>query len=146
MCEFISWIEFKDEILYMTDRDLETSNGRKLLKDVGYEDIEGHGLIRKFYNIADGKGKNKECEDFSTPDNFPFDIVRDIKKGLFSRFGVAVKILTKPARAQYDAARKTARVQYGVACQTGRAQYDTACKTAFWEIVNIKENRIKAWQ
>jgi len=121
MSNFISWIEYKDEILYMTDRDLETSRGKKLSRDIGFEDIAGHGAIRSFFNIPDGKGTNRESTDFSTPDNFPQDIVRDVKKGLFTRCG---KEIEQPAWAKYKEIKHS----------------------AFWELAKIKKNRVKAWQ
>ena len=135
MSNFISWIEYKDEILYMTDRDLETSRGKKLLRDIGFEDIAGHGAIRSFFNIPDGKGTDKESTDFSTPDNFPQDIVRDVKKGLFTRCGAALQILTPPALAGYKEIE-----------QPAWAKYKEIKHSAFWELTKIKENRVKAWQ
>ena len=46
-------------------------------------DLTGHGAIRYYYDNFKG-GIDKECEDFSSPDNFPSEIVQDIKLGKFS--------------------------------------------------------------
>ena len=135
MSNFISWIEYKDEILYITDKDVETSRGKKLSRDIGFEDIAGHGAIRSFFNIPDGKGTDKESTDFSTPDNFPQDIVRDVKKGLFTRCGAALQILTPPALAEYKEIE-----------QPALAEYKEIEQPAFWELAKIKKNRVKAWQ
>ena len=157
MCEFISWIEYKDEFLYLTSKDLETSKGRKLYKDVGVEDIKGHGAIRKFFNLGQKEGINMECEDFSVPENFPKDIVRDIKKGLFAGFGIAEKLLTKPAWADYKKIKQSAwadckkiqqpaQANYKKIEQSAWADYKKIKQSAFWELVKIKANRVKAWQ
>ena len=135
MCEFISWIEYKDEILYLTSKDLETRKGREMLKSVGREDIAGHGAIRYYFNIPDGKGTPKECTDFSTPNNFPEDIVRDIKEGLFIGFGIGKQLLTKPAWAEYKEIR-----------QSEWAKYEKIRQSAFWGLVKQKKKRTGAWQ
>ena len=168
MSNFISWIEYKDEILYMTDKNLETSRGKKLSRDIGFEDIAGHGAIRSFFNIPDGKGTNRESTDFSTPDNFPQDIVRDVKKGLFTRCGVALQILTppalaeykeiehsawtkykkieQPAWAEYKEIKYSAWAKYKEIGQPAWAKYKEIKHSAFWELAKIKKNRVKAWQ
>ena len=167
MCEFLSWIEYKEEIIYITAADLETSKGKKLLKDVGWEDIKGHGAIRKFFTIPDGKGTNKECTDFSTPTNFPKEIVRDIKKGLFIGFGTPSGILIDPIdkayrtqkntlykayRAQKDTLYKAYEAQIDPIDKAYRTQKNTIDKAyralidTYWNLVKIKKNRVKAWQ
>ena len=59
MCEFISWIEYKGEILFLTDDELETKEGKDLKKYLGssyYTDIVGHGAIVAYYvGIAKGR-------------------------------------------------------------------------------------------
>ena len=142
MCNFISWIEYKDEILYMTDRDLETSRGKKLLRDIGFEDIAGHGAIRSFFNIPNGKGTRKESKNFSTPDNFPQDIVRDVKKGLFTRCGVALQILTPPALAEYKEIEHSAWTKYKKIEQPAWAKYKEIEQSALAEYKEIKQS---AW-
>jgi len=142
MCNFISWIEYKDEILYMTDRDLETSRGKKLSRDIGFEDIAGHGAIRSFFNIPDGKGTDRESTDFSTPDNFPQDIVRDVKKGLFTQYGVALQILTPPAWAKYKKIEHSASAEYKEIEQPARAKYKEIEKPAW---AKYKQIKYSAW-
>ena len=140
MCNFISWIEYKDEILYMTDRDLETSRGKKLSRDIGFEDIAGHGAIRSFFNIPDGKGTDRESTDFSTPDNFPQDIVRDVKKGLFTRCGVALQILTPPALAEYKEIEHSAWTKYKKIEQPAWAKYKEIEQPAWAKYKGIKHS------
>jgi len=142
MCNFISWIEYKDEILYMTDRDLETSRGKKLSRDIGFEDIAGHGAIRSFFNIPDGKGTDRESTDFSTPDNFPQDIVRDVKKGLFTQYGVALQILTPPALAEYLEIEQSALAEYLKIEQSTLAEYLKIRHSAWAKYEEIEQSAL----
>ena len=86
MCEFISWKEIKTktgtEILFLTHDDIyNTSRGLELQKHTTKDDFVGHGAIAFYYQIDANKGTNKECTDFSTPDNFPPEIVAALKSG-----------------------------------------------------------------
>ena len=82
MCEFISWIEKDGQVYYLTYRDIYHTRRGKELRDYckSKDDLIGHGAIRFYYDNFVG-GEDKECTDFSTPDNFPPEIVEDIKKG-----------------------------------------------------------------
>jgi hypothetical protein len=96
----MSWIEYQGKIYFLDDNKLNTKEGRELLQYLGdrkYEDIPGHGAILHYYPELKHKGKDKECTDFSTPDNFPSKIVEAIKKGLFVNFGACPQILTASA-------------------------------------------------
>ena len=53
MCEFISWIEYEKKNYFLTDKDLESKEGKSLIKFLGSsfrEDIKGHGAIRTYFN------------------------------------------------------------------------------------------------
>jgi hypothetical protein len=103
MCQFISYIKKEGEIYFLTTKDIESKKGKEL-RDYckNDEDLKGHGAIRKFFDFTGGK--EFECEDFSTPDNFPPQIVSAIKKVKFSRwFGPVPKgILRAPLYADYQ--------------------------------------------
>ena len=86
MCEFASWIEKDGDKYFLKDSDLQTKEGRRLvkkLKDSGkyYEDICGHGAIKEYYPELKN-GIEKECTDFSKLSNFPGEIVEAIKEKL----------------------------------------------------------------
>jgi len=63
MCEFISWIKTEDgDLVYMTDKDLETSRGRRLVRDSGRsEDVLGHGFLKQYMDL-DGDTSYDENE------------------------------------------------------------------------------------
>lgn len=127
MCDFISWIEYKGEILFLTKHELETTRGKALRKHLGSQfknDVKGHGAIEWYYKLKDNVGAHKECEDFSNPKNFPAVIVKAIKAGDFCGIGIAENLLTKPAWAEYT------KIQ----------------GQAFWKLAKKKENRRKAWR
>ncbi len=171
MCEFISWIEYKKEILFLTKYELETVQGKKLRKYLGtqYEnDIKGHGAIEWYYKLKPNSGRHKECTDFSLPDNFPKPIAAAIKKGLFCGIGIAEQLLTKPAWAEYEKIALAALAEYKKIAlaalaeykkialaalaeyekiaQAAWAEYEKIAQPAFWKIFKTKKNRIKAWQ
>ncbi len=82
MCEYISWVESNGKVLFLTDKDIKIWNNAKdrpLQPD--RSEIAGHGAIRLYYGTKNCDGINKECIDFSTPDNFPSQIVKAIKSG-----------------------------------------------------------------
>ena len=101
MCEFISWKSFEGKNYFLTNDDLNTKEGEKLLKPEVIADLCGHGAIESYYFELKGKGSNMECIDFSSPDNFPKEILKAIKLGKFSRFGVCLDILNDVGRKKY---------------------------------------------
>ena len=160
MCEFMSWIEYQGKIYFLDDNKLNTKEGRELLQYLGdrkYEDIPGHGAILHYYPELKHKGKDKECTDFSTPDNFPSKIVEAIKKGLFVNFGACPQILTASAldlflrseTGKIYAELEKARAEWEKACDewyNTSSEWEKADKSYFWQLARIKKNRIKLWQ
>jgi hypothetical protein len=150
MSQFISWIEHEGKNYYLTGKDLETKEGRELVKYVKCnEDIKGHGAIRHYYSELKDKGIEKECEDFSTPENFPKDIVKEIKEGKFYNIGICVDILMASARAKYEKVKASARAEYwkveasswaeyGKVEASARAEYDkveASARAEYWKVV-----------
>ena len=104
MCEFVSWVEHEDKLYYLTANLLNTKEGRDLKKFLGTayaEDIKGHGAIERYFGI---KGNHHECDDFSSPKNFPKEIVEAMKAGAFRGIGIPdeSQVLTKKAYADYE--------------------------------------------
>ena len=107
MCEFVSWVEHEDKLYYLTANLLNTKEGRALKKHLGTayaEDIKGHGAIEHYFGI---KGKHCECTDFSSPNNFPAEIVKAMKSGAFRGIGIpdASQVLTMKVYADYQSKR-----------------------------------------
>jgi len=102
MCQFISWIEHDNHNYFLTTKDLETKEGKKLLQKDVRDDIQGHGAIRAYYPELKNMGINKECEDFSNPNNFPNDIIRAIKTGQFEDIGICTDILNDKGKRKYE--------------------------------------------
>ena len=78
MCDFISYIEKNGEILYLTDKEVFSKFGKEHLKGCLYNDILGHGAIRKFYNIQ--RGRDVEIRDFWNLEKLPKEIAAKIKE------------------------------------------------------------------
>jgi hypothetical protein len=93
MCDFISWKEYKGKNYFLQNSDLDTKEGKKLLKPEVKSDICGHGTIESYYPELKDKGVKKECTDFSSPSNFPKEIVIAIKKGKLSCIGICLDVL-----------------------------------------------------
>ncbi len=125
------------ELKYLTLPDLKTKRGKELREHLGsrfYHDICGHGAIDWYYNLK-GRGYNREYTDFSNPSKMPPEIAEAIKRGDLRGIGIAPALLTKQARATYDAAIKPAGVTYAAAIMN-----------IFWDLFADPKNRIKAWR
>ena len=170
MCEFISWVEHENTLYYLTANLLNTKEGRALKKHLGAqynEDIKGHGAIERYFGI---KGKHHECDDFSSPKNFPEEIVNAMKAGAFRGIGIpdASQVLTERAWADYCSKRAPLYADYQSKRDAIISDYeskrdalyaDYRSKRApldadyrfkrddlFWDIFMDKKNRVKAWK
>lgn len=128
MSEFASWIEKDDRVYFLVANQIfNTTRGKALQKYcLSSDDYNGHGAIRYYYGFYGGD--NRECTDFSTPNNFPPEIVDAIKKGKFK--GVASfpeVLLLLPLDDDYWAKCKLL--------------YDEQ-----WDLLAIPENRNPVWR
>ena len=129
MCEFISWIEKENKVYYLTSSDLASKRGKQLIKHTRREeDLVGHGAIRWFYGEFKG-GTEKECTDFSSPDNFPKEIVEDIKLGKFKGMGICKETLTQSAYEEYEKIEHSAYEEYKKIEQTAYKEYEKIKQT-----------------
>src|SRR3990167_2485745 len=114
MCDFISWVEYKDHNYFLTDTDLRMKEGKSLVKYLGdkfTEDIKGHGAIRTYYKELK-RGEEKECTDLSSPDNLPKEIVDAVKKGLMTRIGFSLDLLNDKGQEKYKKVEGQALAEY----------------------------------
>ena len=133
MCEFISWVEHENTLYYLTANLLNTKEGRDLKKFLGTayaEDIKGHGAIERYFGI---KGKHHECTDFSSPNNFPAEIVKAMKAGAFRGIGIpdASQVLTKKAYADYRSKRDALDADYRSKRAPLDADYRSKCAALY---------------
>ena len=140
MCKPISWIEYQNKNYYITNKDLNTKEGKELIKYIGNkDDIQGHGAVRHYYPELKGKGIEQEVNDFSTPKNFPPEIVKDLLKGNFSEvftdFSDMLVMLNDEGRAEYEKIR-----------QSALAEYEKIKQSAFWKVFKVKKYRAKGWK
>jgi len=50
MCEFVSWVEKRNKVYFLTGKQLfETEKGKALLETTSYVDICGHGTLSAFF-------------------------------------------------------------------------------------------------
>jgi len=140
VCDFISWIEYKDEILFLTKNELETSRGKALRKYLGLHfenDVKGHGAIEWYYKLKDNVGKHKECTDFSNPKNFPAVIVKALKRGDFCGIGIPENYLTQPALAEYQKVTGQALAKYQKVTGQALAKYQKVTGQALAEYEKV---------
>ena len=150
MCEFVSWKEYDGHVYFLTDRDLETKAGAKLLLSEVYDDLCGHGAIEAFWPELKNKGKNCECVDFSSPKNFPKEIAAAIKKGKLFRIGRSGKLLTKKGKKAWQEAKVQTYKAYQAdmaqaykVYQVDKAWYEATAQ-AFLRV--FKRHKIAAWR
>ena len=114
MCERYSWIEKDGEVIFLTADDVfKTKRGKALQKHTCQDDWYGHGAVRWYYHFTDGI--DRECTDFSTPKNFPAELVEAIKDGKMWGFGITEKMkamLLAPAWAEYKKIQQSAWAEY----------------------------------
>jgi hypothetical protein len=173
MCEFVSWIEKgqgeKKKVIFLTGKQVfETKKGQQLFKDLSNDDFIGHGGIRRYYGLEQDEGRNKECTDFSSPENFPLVIANAIKNGEMRGMPIVEQLLNTPAWAECNKICNTARAECNKICNTAwaeynkicntawaeynkiyntaRAEYNKICTTAFWDLFADPDNRIGAWR
>jgi hypothetical protein len=164
LCEFISWIEKGDEILFLTGNDVfQTKRGLELQKYCkSKSDLTGHGAIRWYFGKDDKPleaGKERECTNFSTPDNFPKAIAKAIKRGEMWGFeyGTPEQLLwdaavaeyqkvTDAAYAEYQKVTDAAYAEYQKVTDAAYAEYKKVTDAAFWTIFADKNNRNPKWK
>ena len=64
MCVFMSWIVHRKQTLFLTDQDIFSGYGRKVLKGCKPEDYISHGAIRRYYGLGDIEGRDYENDRF----------------------------------------------------------------------------------
>jgi hypothetical protein len=174
MCEFVSWIETKDKkkttVWFLTGKQVFHSKRGKELQDYtkSTADLVGHGAIRWFYGLKESQGINKECSDFSTPNNFPLDISKAIKDGSMRDMDAPLQLLTpkawaeyqkikqsalaeyqkieQPAWAEYQKIEQPALAEYQKIEQSALAEYQKIKQSAFWDLFSVAKNRVKVWR
>ena len=140
MCDFISWIEVGEDILFLTGKDVfETKRGRELqVYCQSSVDLVGHGAIRRYYGITGGT--KRECTDFSSPDNFPAQIVKAIKAGEFRGLGKDLKLLTPSALTEYEKVGQPTWAEYDKVRQSVWAEYQRAKQYALTEYEKVEQS------
>ncbi len=146
MCHYCSWIEYEGKEYFLTNADLLTKEGKKLLAPSVRDDLCGHGAIRSYYPELKNHGTNKECTDFSTQKNFPKAIAKALKAGQLSCIGIPEGVLTAPAWEAYQKATAPAWEAYQKATATAGEAYQKVKATAFTNLVKQKKNRNKYWK
>ena len=150
MCEFISWVEFQGKILFLNDKRMSEKESKMRVKFPDKSERVGHGAIRWYYSLGDNDGVQKECTDFSSPSNFPKEIVREFKAGRMrysipSDFSIG-QILIATSQKAYDDAIAPSQKAYADAIATSQKAYDDAIATNFWKQFKVKKNRKTNWQ
>ena len=142
MCEFISAIKSGEDYFYLTKDDLKGKkfNEYKKYNSLWKDDIYGHGAIEFFY--PDIKGEHWECEDFSSPDNFPECIVKDIKEGMFEGLGICLDVLNKEGKEEFEKIKDSAYAKYEKITNSVYAKYLKIRKPACAKYWKIKDS---AW-
>ena len=130
MCEFASWVEKGRKVYFLTDNQIfGTRKGKELQEWSGNpDDYIGHGAIRFYYGLEQDEGINKECTDFSSPDNFPPVIVKAIKDCKFKNLLIPLPLGLLTALLYSDYRAKTALLD-----------------SDYWDLFAIPENRNLSW-
>ena len=144
MCQKYSWIEKDGDVIFLTADDVfKTRRGKQLQKHTLQIDWHSHGAIRWYYNFKGGQ--ERECTDFSTPENFPAPLVKAIKAGTMWGFGIDRSMfcmLLQQALAEYEKIKQPAWAEYKKIEQPALAEYKKIEQQAWAEYEKIKQ---QAW-
>jgi len=148
MCEFISWIEKDKEVLFLTDKDIKALQRKQWNKDKS--EMCGHGAIMFLYGLGDNDGVQKEWSNFSTPDNFPKQIVLAIKQGKM-KYGVLSdfaprQMLTAPALAKYEEVQATALAKYEEVIAPALAKYKEVIAPAWAKYKEVQATALAKYE
>jgi len=163
MCQFASWVEYKDKVYFLTDKKLSTKEGKQLKKYLNYpsshyfEDIKGHGAICKYHYELNKKGKDCECTDFNNIEFFPKEIVKAIKNMEMTKIGYSFDLLNgegkklfkkirQSALAEYRKIEQSALAEYEKIEQSALAEYNQKILSEFWKIFKQKKYRNPLWK
>ena len=129
MCEFVSWVEKRGKIKFLTGEQIFSDKGQRKLKEwgVSHNDYCGHGTIRRWYGIDSGDGVDKERTDFSSPSNFPSVIAQAIRDGKMKGIGTAKGLLQGKVYAKWQ------------------PELD-AVNAKFWDLFAVPKNREPKWK
>lgn len=132
MCDFLSWIEHKGDIFCISNKELRSRDGKKLREYIGdnyfFEDITGHGAIRKYFGLSSFQGTDRENRNFRRPSEYPAVLVEKIKAGEFSLIGYPERgLLGRAARAKFN---------------TEADRLDDAYETSYASIVDSRDKAL----
>ena len=148
MCHFISWIDLEGQLYYLTSKELRSKRGKELKKYLGSayaEDAIGHGAIDRYFDLK-GQGVHKECMDFSSPDNFPDEIVKAIKSGAFKGIDICLEVLNESAMAEYKKIEQSAMAEYMKITQPAMAEYDKITQPSRAEYQKIIQSALAEYK
>jgi hypothetical protein len=151
LCEFISWVEYKEDIFFLTNDCLKTKEGKALRRYLGdqfKEDIKGHGAVRRYFGIPENKGTNKEYTDFSSPKCFPTKIKAAILDGSFSQIAAILpfQLLTNQAWAEYEKIEGPAWAEYKKIRGQALAEYEKIEGQAWAEYEKIRGQALAEYE
>jgi len=158
MCEFISWIEYRGEVVYLTDEDLNTEKGKELLNYIqDPNDICGHGAIRYFYDIPCGQGTDREVTNLSSPDKLPQEIVKAVKEGRMSAIGYSETLLNnkglkkleaieQPTLEKYEAIKEIAWKKYEAIKEIAWKKYKAIERPAWEKFEAIEQSALEKYE
>jgi len=134
MCDFISWKTYKGKLYFLTDDIVKLRLREFKQYNEGWKgDLLGHGAIDWFFNLPENCGVKGECTDFSSPKNFPKEIVLAIKECRMNLIGFNLNLLNDPARKEYNKIKQTAWKEYDKIKQTTFRKEYNKIEQAVWE-------------
>ena len=148
MCHFLSWVEYDNKLYYLTKRDLKGKIFNQFKKENfnWQEDIIGHGAIRYFYPEIKGFGFDRECTDFRSQKNFPNELIKAIKNGVFSGLGNSLQLLNNKGQAEYEKIEQPAWAEYKKIEQSALAEYKKIEQPALAEYEKIEQSALAEYE
>ncbi len=71
MCGFISWITHNGKVLFLTDKEVFSAKGKRLLAEYHGNDIFSYSAIRKYFSLTLSQGNECGQDDFWNAETLP---------------------------------------------------------------------------
>ena len=142
MCQVVSWIEKSGRVKFLTGETITSDKFLTWAKKHGVspDDYVGHGTLRAWYKMGQDEGIDHECNDFSTPSNFPDKVIKAIMSG-------EMRGLPMTAFAIKQMLSPKAWAEYNKVKQPAWAEYNKVKQQAFWDLFLANEkNRNPKWR
>jgi hypothetical protein len=139
----ISAVESNKKVLFLTHDDVyKSKKGKEVFGEVPQERLCGHTPVRRFFELKNGQGKEREYTDLSNPDDLPAELVKAIRTGKLVGIGYSTQLLSNDGCEKFD--KEVSKMKKSKSKKPFGEFYEVT--KIFWDVFKAsKANRAEAW-